>query len=103
MENTKKVWKDIPKYEGLYQCSSFGNVKRIDVYSKGINLKSMHKHNSIRAVFLSKDGRLIYHPLHILVAVTFLDYEEKIASFKINHINGQKWDCRVINLELIQL
>ena len=23
----KEIWKDIPNYEGIYQASSFGNIK----------------------------------------------------------------------------
>lgn len=28
----KEIWKDIKGYEGLYQISSFGNVKSLDRY-----------------------------------------------------------------------
>ena len=37
----EEIWKDIPKYEGLYQISSFGRVKRLEGY---VDRKQHNRH-----------------------------------------------------------
>ena len=101
MENNNEVWKDIPKYEGIYQCSDLGNVKRIDGYSKGRNLKKILKYNERYRVCLSLNDRKISHKICVLVALTFMDYEEKMPNFDIKSKNDNIWDDRLVNLELI--
>lgn len=37
----KEIWKDIPSYEGFYQASNFGNIKRLDkhiINRKGVTV-----------------------------------------------------------------
>ena len=101
MEQSVEVWKDIPKYEGIYQCSDLGNVKRIDKYSSGRNLKKIPAYNRRYRVCLSLDNMTISHKICILVALTFMDYEEKMPFFDIKSKNGNIWDDRLVNLELI--
>jgi len=31
----QESWKDIPNYEGLYQASTLGRIKRVKRYNKG--------------------------------------------------------------------
>ena len=33
----EEIWKDIPNYEGLYQVSNLGNVKKFKPYKKKWN------------------------------------------------------------------
>jgi len=101
MENNNEIWKDIPKYEGVYQCSNLGNVKRIDNYSTGKNLSKIQSYNTRLRVFLCMNSRIISHRICVLVALTFLDYEEKMSNFEIKNKNGNIWDDRLVNLELI--
>ena len=101
MENNNEVWRDIPKYDGVYQVSNLGNVRRIDKYSNGKNLKKIHRYNQRYRVHLSLDGRAISHKICVLVALTFMDYEEKMPYFDIKSKNGNIWDDRLFNLELI--
>ena len=101
MEQPVEVWKDIPKYEGVYQCSDLGNVRRIDKYSKGRNLKKILKYNERYRVCLSFNGWTTSHKICTLVALTFMNYEEKMPYFEIKSKNGNIWDDRLVNLELI--
>ena len=101
MENNNEVWKDIPKYEGVYQCSNLGNVRRTDKYSNGKNLKKIAAYNRRYRVCLSLNGRSISHKICVLVALTFMDYEEKMPYFEIKSKNGNIWDDRLVNLKLI--
>ena len=102
MEQKQEIWKDILKYEGIYQCSNFGNVRRLDSFLEHGNLKLNTARNSqYRYVTLYKNRLAVTHSTCSLIAFTFLDYEKYIGSFKINFKNGKKWDCRLDNLELI--
>ncbi len=47
------------------------------------------------------NSRIISHRICVLVALTFLDYEEKMSNFEIKNKNGNIWDDRLVNLELI--
>ena len=103
MENVEEIWKDIPKYEGIYQCSNLGNIRRIDKYANGRNLSKIQVYNTRLMVDLSVNSMSLRHKVCVLVALTFLDYEEKMSRFKIKSKNGNMWDDRLENLELIPI
>ena len=44
MMSNNEIWKDIPEYEGLYQVSNYGRVKRLNSIS---DLKSKNQHTSL--------------------------------------------------------
>ena len=100
MENNNEVWKDIPKYEGVYQISILGGIRRVLADNEHRMLSRSLRGGSM-CVVLSKNGMIVNHSIPVLIALTFLDYENKRLEYKINYKNGQKWDCRLINLELI--
>ena len=96
-------WRDIKNYEGVYQISSLGRIRSLDRYVddkghkrfvKGKILKpSKHKNNYEYVVLYDRKHRMI----HRLVAETFIDNIDNKRT--VNHINGNKSDNRVINLE----
>lgn len=90
----KEVWKDIEDYEGLYQVSNFGRVKRVET---GRILKySKHPSGYILA-HLSKNGIASHHRIHRLVAQAFIsNYDNKSD---VNHIDEDKTNNRASNLE----
>ena len=100
MENNNEVWKDIPKYDGVYQVSVFGGVRRV-IGENEYKMLSRSFRGGIVCVSLSKNGLSVFHSATVLLALTFLDYENKRLEYKINYKNSQKWDCRLVNLELI--
>lgn len=101
-----EVWKDIPKYEGLYQVSNLGRVRSLDkiVCNKRGTYKRIGKIKAIsnasygyKSVGLCKDGIRKTWLIHILVAKSFIP--NILGKKTINHINCDKTDNRVRNLE----
>lgn len=89
-----EVWKDVVGYEGLYQVSDRGRVRRT---SNQRLLRPRCKKSRYIHVTLSKDGVSTYHLMHRLVALAFLPNPEALP--QVNHKNGDKSDNRLVNLE----
>lgn len=88
-------WKDIPGYEGLYQVSTFGRVKSIKrnkiMTPKGSN------HNRYYHIELYLYGKPKIFRINRLVAMTFIPNPNHLP--QVNHINGDRLDNNVKNLE----
>lgn len=103
----KEIWEDIKEYEGLYQCSTYGNVRSLDRYilehngkkqfRKGIPIKPRLNKNGYLQLALNKNSIRKMKYVHILVAETFLTNADKLKT--VNHKNGNKLDNNIDNLE----
>ena len=94
----EEIWKDIEGYEGLYQVSNTGKVRKYIIYrSKWKNLKLMKNNKGYYRVHLCKNKISKEYKVHRLVGITFIPNPENKP--EINHINGIKTDNRVENLE----
>lgn len=99
MSRSIEIWKDIPSYEGLYQASNYGNIKRLhkDYRCKPYKILKPQKSGNYYTVTLSKNGISVQYTVHYLIAKTFiLNVENKS---QINHKDGNKLNNNVDNLE----
>ena len=95
-----EIWKDIKGYEGLYQISNLGRIKSLS-NGKTKKEKILINHSTERGyyiVVLCKEGKIKNKKVHRLVAEAFITNTNKNFN-QVNHINGNKLDNRVENLE----
>ncbi|WPH68848.1 HNH endonuclease [Enterococcus phage EF-M80] len=94
-------WKDIEGYEGLYQVSNLGRVKR----SKGKYMKSERilmlfiNTPGYLQVMLCKNNKCKKFTVHRLVANAFIPNPENKP--QVNHIDEDKTNNMVSNLEWV--
>lgn len=93
------MWKDIKDYEGIYQVSDQGEVRR--KFKKGYRqLKpSSSQPSGYLSVCLHKDGKKKTKTIHRLVAETFLEQPSK--EYEVNHKDGNKLNNNLSNLEWV--
>jgi|WetSurMetagenome_2_1015567.scaffolds.fasta_scaffold22974_8 hypothetical protein len=107
----KDIWKDIPGYEGMYQCSNYGLIQSFDRYipsaikyqdrvkRKGKIIKPFFDRYGYLKLILYKNGIKKNVTIHRLVALSFISNPENKP--QVNHINGIKSDNYVNNLEWV--
>ena len=110
MKEELEIWKDIPGYEGLYQVSNLGRVKSLPkewVSGKGTILKhegKILKSSTVSGYMLVKlfvNGKTKGYTIHQLVAMAFLNHIPNGHELVVDHINDNKLDNRVENLQIV--
>lgn len=106
MEN----WKSIKGYEGFYEVSNLGNVKSLErqVSGRFISSKRIVKERILKPkiskygyleVSLHKEGKLSTKRVNRLVATAFINNVNNYP--QVNHIDGDKLNNKVDNLEWV--
>lgn len=102
-----EIWKDVVGYEGLYEISSFGNIRSVERIIKdsigrnrifkSANLKVRKNKYGYMDILLLKDGKQTQFLIHRLVASVFIENKENKP--QVNHIDCVKSNNKVDNLE----
>jgi glycerol-3-phosphate cytidylyltransferase-like family protein len=95
----KEVWKDIPKYEGLYQVSNLGRIKRLFKNGKENILTGTRDKDGYTKIILSKNQHKKHVRAHRLVAEAFLSNPENKP--EVNHKDRNKQN-NVVNVDDLQ-
>ncbi len=92
-----EIWKDINEYNGKYQISNLGRIRRNNprFKQKQMILKT-HIVNGYENIILRKDGHKYNHYIHRLVAIAFIDNSDNYPC--IDHIDTNKTNNVVSNL-----
>jgi hypothetical protein len=105
----QEVWADVKGYEGIYQISTFGNIKsnsRILIRSNGkpqtveeliLKVRKGRYYN----IKLRKEGVEKTYNIHQLVAVAFLNHKPNGHELVVDHIDMNELNNHVSNLRLI--
>jgi hypothetical protein len=106
----EEIWKRVTGYEN-YEVSNLGRVRSIErlvkhkngrtINFKGRILKPNKTPEKYLYVQLYKDKKSNTLTVHKVVAITFLNLTPNGHSIVVNHINHDREDNRVENLELI--
>lgn len=103
----EEIWKDIKEYEGLYQCSNYGNIRSLDRYIYERSGKKQFRKGQIIIPRINKNGylqfalnkeskrKMVY--VHVIVATTFIENPNKFKT--VNHKDGNKLNNNIENLE----
>ena len=92
----QEMWKDIDGFDGTYQVSNLGRVKRIFKTRDCRVLVPWLTYNGYLQIDLGSKMRVL---VHRVVAEAFC--EMKPGCTQVNHINGIKTDNRAENLEWV--
>lgn len=99
--STIEEYKDIPSYEGHYQISNFGNVKSLKRNSERILSPSIDKTKGYYRICLRKYKKRKSYYIHQLVAIAFLDHIPNGNKTVVDHINNDKTNNNLYNLQVI--
>lgn len=103
-----ECWLSVPGYIGFYEASNLGRVRSINrkvnanngkiINRKGILLKPQPDKKGYLHVILNKSGERIIKNVHRIICEIYHN-EKYFEGAWVNHINGNKSDNRVSNLE----
>lgn len=99
----KEIWKDVHGYDGLYQVSNTGRVRKLRFINNRVNKEKTFLitpqllDTGYYKVMLYNDGKYKNALVHRLVACAFIP--EETGRTYVNHKDGNKTNNVVTNLE----
>ena len=99
MDSSIEIWKDIEGYEGLYQVSNLGRIKSLQRNGTVGCDKVITPNGCGRYARIGlRNKKRVHFSVHRLVASAFIPNPNNFP--QVDHINGNRYDNRVENLEL---
>ena len=98
----KEEWRAVVEWEGVYEISNYGRVKRVKAgmgASKGKTLCLWKNTGKYLCADLRDNGRRKCCPAHCLVAAAFIG--PRTDGKEVNHIDGVRTNNRLENLEYV--
>jgi hypothetical protein len=94
----EEIYKDIPDFEGYYQASNLGNIKRlaIGLVKQERVMRPMDNGNGYLNIPLCKNGTKRRYYVHRLVASAF--HGANKTGLEVNHYDGNKYNNTPENL-----
>ena len=96
-QKTAEEWRDVKNYEGLYQISNYGRLRRWYPYKKKFKILKPVQKDGYECCTLSKNSIKKWNRLHRLVASAFLENTNNLPF--INHKDAIRNNNFVNNLE----
>lgn len=95
----KEEWKPIKGFEGIYEVSNLGRLKSFKKHENGYILSNKNSKGGYFSITLTdyKNNKTKHTRVHRLVAETFIPNPNNYPV--VNHIDGNKQNNRVDNLE----
>lgn len=90
----KELWKTVP-YAQRYEVSTLGQIR--NKVTNHILRPRLDRYGYPKLVMMSTDHKLLYKTVHRVVAETWLP--DRDISLQVNHIDGNKENARLDNLE----
>lgn len=95
-----EVWRDVVGYNGKYKVSTYGQIMSFAMGNSKI-MKQPLNTTGYKIVRLSLNGEIKTRTVHQLVAEAFLNHKPCGHSLIIDHIDNDKLNNKVSNLQLI--
>ena len=106
----EEIWKDIVGYEGIYMVSNLGRIKSLDkLISKKNGVKELkrgkmisicyNKRTNVYEVHLRHENKRKCKKVHRIVAEAFIYNDDPEKKTNVNHLDGDRRNNKVDNLE----
>jgi len=108
--NNKEIWKDIKDYEGAYEVSSLGRIKRlkrmcvrggVENYPTTELILKTRLRSGYNIINLRHNSTTKTFTVHQLMAISFLNHTPNENKLVVDHIDNDRSNNKLSNLQLI--